>query len=178
MMQIINSSSALAPTDLPGAILCKLDERLQTTATDLTASASRRPPRTSRRAPPDDRHGPHGEHLQTTATDLTASTSRRPPRTSRRAPPDDRHGPHGERLQTTATDLAWRAPPDDRHGPHGEHLQTTTSIISTERRYNLFQQWRFFSDDVQFHGSPVCSRRTERLLATIHLQLPAPDPLR
>ncbi|CAL8388381.1 unnamed protein product [Arctogadus glacialis] len=53
-------------------------ERLQTTAMDLTASTSRRPPRTS---PPDDRHG---EHLQTTATDLTATTSRRPPW---RAPP-------------------------------------------------------------------------------------------
>ncbi|CAL8363261.1 unnamed protein product [Gadus morhua 'NCC'] len=98
-MQIVNSS-ALAPTDLTDAILCSLDcsERIQTTATDLTASTSRRPPRPSRRAPPDDRHGPHGEHLQTTATALTASTSRRPPRTSRRAPPDDRHGPHGEHL--------------------------------------------------------------------------------
>ena len=39
------------------------------------------------RAPPDDRHGPHGERLQTTATDLQTSTSRRPPRTSWRAPP-------------------------------------------------------------------------------------------
>ncbi|CAL8296343.1 unnamed protein product [Boreogadus saida] len=74
--------TVLHPLGCTAPSICS--ERLQTTATDLTA-----------RAPPDDRHG---EHLQTTATDLTASTSRRPPRTSRRAPPDDRHGPHGEHL--------------------------------------------------------------------------------
>ncbi|CAL8372029.1 unnamed protein product [Boreogadus saida] len=92
------------------------------------ASASRRPPRTSRRAPPDDRHRPHGEHLQTTATDLTASTSRRPPRTSRRAPP--------------------------------------SPLLKQDTIY--FNTGDYFSSLTQM---------TERLLATIHLQLPAPDPL-
>ncbi|CAL8386015.1 unnamed protein product [Gadus morhua 'NCC'] len=126
---------------------------LQTTATDRTASTSRRPPRTSRRAPPDDRHGPHGERLQTTAT---ASASRRLPRTSRRAPPDDRHGPHGERLQTTATDLTASA---SRRPPPSPLLKQDTIHLNTGD---------FFSSLTQMTG---------RLLATIHLQLPAPDPL-